>query len=132
MEDDIVMKFSSDEESIDKNDLDEEDEELEDSSEQEDNNEIFDNKHNLKYKSRDFKLDDIIKKLQDLQIIKNSFLCPMCNGNMGYYKNDNYTDGHIWRCRKNITHSNDIKINIRTDSILENIKADIRLVYFIL
>ena len=33
----------------------------------------------IKYKPKDFKLEDIINKMKELQIIKTSFMCQKCH-----------------------------------------------------
>ena len=50
---------------------------------------------------------------------------------MNYSKNNNYMDRYIWRCKKTDANNHDIKVNIRKNSIIENSKADIKMVYFI-
>ena len=50
---------------------------------------------------------------------------------MKLVKIKNRIDGKIWRCRKKGDDNHDIKLNIRNGSIFENIKTDIRLLYFI-
>jgi len=51
---------------------------------------------------------------------------------MTYYKNNNYVDNYLWRCRKDGDNPHNNKINIRKKSVIEDIKADIRLIYFII
>ena len=43
-----------------------------------------------------------------------------------------FTDGKCWRCKKNINIKHNIKVNIRSNSILSEMKTNIRLVYFII
>jgi hypothetical protein len=40
--------------------------------------------------------------------------------------------GKIWRCKKKGNDPHDIKLNIRKGSIFEDIKADIRILYFLI
>ena len=86
----------------------------------------------IKYNPNDFKLLDIIKKLQNLNILKNNFICSVCHCNMTYYPNKNYMDRYIWRCIKTNANNHDIKVNIRKYSFIENIRADLRMIYFII
>ena len=86
----------------------------------------------IKYNANDFKIEDIIKKLQDLKILKNNFICSSCHCNMIYCSNNKYMDGYIWRCKKTNDNNHDIKVNIRKNSFIENIKAELRMVYFII
>jgi len=51
---------------------------------------------------------------------------------MTYYKNNSYLDKNVWRCRKDGENVHDNKISIIKSSVIENIKADIRLFYFII
>lgn len=52
---------------------------------------------------------------------------------MNLTNNVNYKDGCVWWCVKKVNVKHDIKINIRNNSIFENvINTDIRLLYFIL
>jgi len=109
-------------------------------SEEEENEEIFEDddiesleeNDNIKYKSEDYSLEIIIKKFKDLQIIKSNFICPTCLCYMTYYKNNRYMDKNVWRFRKDEEDAHDNKINVRKNSVIENIKADIRLFYFII
>ncbi len=51
---------------------------------------------------------------------------------MTYYPNKNYMDRYIWRCIKTNANNHDIKVNIRKYSFIENIRADLRMIYFII
>ena len=59
-------------------------------------------------------------------------MCSTCQCNMNYYKNNSYLDKNLWRWRKDGDNPHDNKINIRKKSVIEDIKADIRLIYFII
>ena len=43
-----------------------------------------------------------------------------------------FTDGKCGRCKKNFNIKHNIKVNIRSNSILSEMKTNIRLVYFII
>ena len=49
---------------------------------------------------------------------------------MKLIENKSYLDGLAWRCFKKGNNKHDVKQNIRENSIFENIKTDIRLLYF--
>jgi hypothetical protein len=51
---------------------------------------------------------------------------------MNLNKTKNKKDGYVWRCSKRGIYKHDIKINIRYKSIFENMKTDLRLLYFII
>jgi len=51
---------------------------------------------------------------------------------MIYYKNNSYLDKNVWRGRKDGENAHDKKINFIKNSLIENIKAVIRLFYFII
>ena len=65
-------------------------------------------------------------------ILKNNPVCEKCDKPMKLVKNKHRIDGKIWRSRNKGDDKHDIKLNIRKGSIFENIKTDIRLLYFIL
>ena len=106
--------------------------ENEDSSEENSEN-IMDDENIHHYKKENYKIKDIINQLKKLNILRNSVNCPKCNALMNLTDNINYKDGCIWRCVKKGNVKHDIKINIRYNSIFENvIKTDNPLLYFIL
>ena len=59
-------------------------------------------------------------------ILQNKFICPICSKNTILSNNNLYADGKIWRCRRRIP-PHDIKTNIRTNSIFENINIQIQI-----
>ena len=63
-------------------------------------------------------------------ILQNKFIWAIYSKNMILSNNNLYADGKIWRCRGGIP-PHDIKINIRTNSIFENINIQILILYFI-
>ena len=74
---------------------------------------------------------NIFESVLKLNIFRNNVKCQKLNAIMNLTDNVNYKD--IWRCVKKMNDKHDIKINIRNNSIFENvIKTDIRLLYFIL
>ena len=46
-------------------------------------------------------------------------------------KNSHYIDEYVFRCRSNVP-KHDIKINIRKNSIFENMKMEINTIYFLI
>ena len=67
-----------------------------------------------------------------LKIIKKSNICTICNTEMKLVPRNDYKDKICWRCKKNIRYKHDNKINIRTNSILADMRSDIRLLFFII
>ena len=100
-------------------------------SEAEDNS---DNNNNLlfNYNNNEFVKENILNFLLMNDILKNHPICEKCDKPMKLVKNKNNIDGKIWRCRTKGEDKHDIKLNIRNGSVFENIKTDIRLLYFIL
>ena len=86
----------------------------------------------FKYNEGDFEKDKIFKFLCDNNILLQNPICEKCNKIMKLSKNKKRIDGKIWRCTKKGANKHDNKINIRAGSIFENIKADIRILYFLL
>ena len=65
-------------------------------------------------------------------ILSNHVIYYNCHNLMKLFENKSYVDGCVWRCLKKGNIKHDIKQNIRTNSIFENVKTDIRILYFIL
>ena len=58
-----------------------------------------------------------------------AFKCPICNCNMNKVKEITFLDRECFRCKKsNPTH--DIKINLRKNSIFEEIKMNLISIFF--
>ena len=84
------------------------------------------------YKKENYKIKDIINQLMKLNILRNSLQCPKYNTLMNLTDNVNYKDTCLCRCVKKGNVKHDIKINIRNNSIFENIiKTDNHSQYFI-
>ena len=95
---------------------------------------IDDNSQNLEnsllYNKETLTKEYIIIFLMNNDNLQNKFICPICSKNMILSNNNLYADGKIWRCRGGIP-SHDIKTNIRTNSIFENINIQIQILYFV-
>ena len=78
-----------------------------------------------------FKLDNIINILQSNNILQNNIYCSVCGNLMHLEENSSYIDKKIWRCRSKTLPSHDIKINIRKNSIFENLKISLQVIYFL-
>ena len=65
-------------------------------------------------------------------ILSNNVICSNCQNLMKLVENKSYVDGCVWRCLKKGNNKHDNKQNIRTNSIFDNVKTDILLLYFIL
>ena len=77
-----------------------------------------------------FQQEDIIKFFQMKGILKNSFNCSIYGKIYKFVKENQTIDKYIWRCRGSYP-SNDIKINIRRNSILENMHLNIQILYYL-
>ena len=64
-------------------------------------------------------------------ILSPKLRCPLCNDEMILTNNNSYLDKKCFRCRKN-TPKHDIKIPIRKDSFLENIRINLITIYFLI
>ena len=97
-------------------------------------NHIINNNNNQNdinvYNINDFQKDIFKNKLMVNNILINKVLCQICNKTMKLEKAVSYHDGFIWRCRSNFP-KHDIKINIRRESIFENINIPIPVLHFI-
>jgi hypothetical protein len=139
MENIIVDNFNSKEIEIEEEEDNQEEFENsnEDSNEDEEENEIEEDMdiqedNIIKYKEKDFSLYDIIDKFKQLKMLKDKRQCPICHNPMAIKENKNYKDKLYWRCKKNGINKHDSKINLRSDSILEKTKTDLRILYFII
>mgnify|MGYP006916232423 CR=1 FL=1 len=90
------------------------------------------NEYQIKYNPNDFQITDIIKKLMELKIIRAKNKCDACNNEMKLVSNKGFKDQCCWRCKKNTPFKHDKKINIRSFSILNLMRSDIRILYFII
>ena len=63
-------------------------------------------------------------------ILKNSFNCTVCGKICKLVKESQTIDKFIWSCRGS-NPSHDIKINIRKNSILENMNHNIQIIYYL-
>ena len=68
--------------------------------------------------------------MMNKHILKEFNICNIYNIYMTVEYNNNYLDKRIWRCRSKALKQ-DIKINIRSNSIYENIKINLKIIYFI-
>ena len=79
---------------------------------------------------KDYEILKIIKLLQKKGLLKENIICEKCHKIMKLVSNNKYIDNYAWRCRGTIP-SHDITINIRKDSIFEDIKAPIEVLYYL-
>ena len=87
----------------------------------------------IKYNENDFKKDKIIEYLMKNKILKDKILCLTCNNEMKLSNNKQSIDGVIWQCSKKGGYFKyDNKVNIKAGNILEDIKIDIRIAYFLI
>ena len=78
---------------------------------------------------QNFTLDKIIGFMQEKCLLKKTLFCPICNKIMKITDAKDTVDKIVWRCRS--THPNhDVKTNIRTGSVFENIKVPINTLYY--
>ena len=101
------------------------------SSEEEENeepqNEVVDP---LAINPADYEELKIIQLLQNKGMLLKEVICNKCNKKMKLEKNAIYLDKFCWRCRsQNPLH--DIKLNIRKNSIYEDIKSPINALYYL-
>ena len=113
------------------NENNEDDIEVENVSNNEESIESEINEH-FKYNEEEFEKEKIYKILLDNNILLHNPICEKCNNSMKLTKNKNRIDGKICRCTNKGVNKHDNKINLRIGSIFENIKADIRILYFLL
>ena len=85
-----------------------------------------------KFNSEEFNKKKIIEYLMTKNIILNNRNCDVCNNLMNLNVDNSKKNGLIWRCKHTGINKHDIKCNIRNNSIFENLKADIRILYFII
>ena len=64
-----------------------------------------DNLYNIEY----YKLDNVIKILQNKNILKAYFICDVCGNHMQLVQSTNCLDQKIWRCRPKKNPAYDIK-----------------------
>ena len=89
-------------------------------------------KEPFKYNKEEFKKEKIFIFLIGNEIVLKNPVYEKCNKIMKLSKIKNRIDGKIcYRCNKK-TNKHDNKINIIKDSIFENIKSDIRILYILL
>ena len=103
-------------------------EESENESEEEDD---VDNSQLDIYNKEDFELDNVINFFFQKEMLSKVQYCPKCGKLMKLENNKNYMDGKIWRCRsKQLLH--DEKVNIRKNSVIENINIPLPIIYFLI
>ena len=61
---------------------------------------IFLNNIHFKYNEEEFKKENILKFLFELNILKNNLICEVCEHPMNLVNIKNRIDGKIWRCKK--------------------------------
>ena len=109
------MNFYSDEEI--ENGENSEGGENEENQEVYDNENLEENNNIIKYKSSEYKLEDVLKKLQDLQIIKITLSIQSVKV---IWHNNSYMDQYLWRYRKEGDNHHYSKINIRKKRKIEH------------
>ena len=132
----ISENFESDEENSIDNEQDDNQEEVNANLSDDENIIDFDNnigeERVIKYNPNDYKLDDIIEKLMQLKIIKKSNICTVCNLEMKLVNRIDHKDKKCMALQKKILYKHDNKRNIRSNSILADMRSDIRLLFFII
>ena len=93
-------------------------------------NDINDRPENI-YNPASFQTEILIKYLQDIGIIKKLVLCDKCNNMCQFVKDKQFIVGYVWRCR-GVGGNNDVKINLRKNSCLENLHINIKTLYFLI
>ena len=83
------------------------------------------------YNKNEFNTEMIINILQSYNILKPNPFCDICGNIMKLSYSSNYIDGIYWRCRNKTPTIHDIKINIRINSVYENLRIPIKILYFI-
>ena len=78
-----------------------------------------------------FQPEIIIKFFQMKGILNKSVICTKCGKLCKMVKENQSIDKFIWRCRCS-NPSHDVKINIRKNSILENMHLNIQILYFLI
>jgi len=84
----------------------------------------------LSIKKEEFEILKIIKLLQKKGLLKEYIVCEKCQKLMSLVSNNKFIDNYSWRCRGNFP-AHDITINIRKDSIFEDIRAPINVLYYL-
>ena len=117
-ENNIVNNFNSDEE--DQNDL-----------EGQDVNNNIANIIDQTYNHNIYNFNYVYTYFTNNGILKNMYRCPQCNTLMNLVKENAFLDRQCFRCKKS-NPKHDVKINIRKDTIFENIKINLISIYFII
>ena len=103
---------------------------IEDDKEEEKENIINMNQNTL-YNSQIYNFNFVYSYFKTNKILKDSFICSNCHNIMKIENNNSFLDKIMFRCRsKNPSH--DIKINIRKDSIFENVRMSLVSIYFLI
>ena len=76
----------------------------------------------------DYELQKIINYFQDKRILKKKFNCTVCGKIMTLQKNKQYIERFCFRCRSKAP-VHDIKVNLRNNSIFDEIKIPINVIY---
>ena len=94
------------------------------------NDNLNENAPNI-YNPVTFQTEILIQFFQNHNILKKNVFCSQCGKLCKFVKDNQRMDKYVWRCRGNHpTH--DIKINIRNNSIFENMHQNIQILYFLL
>ena len=108
--------------------IEDQEEEQENESEEEDD---VDNAQQNIYKKEDFELNKVLDFFFQNEILIKAQYCPKCGKLMKLENNKNYMDEKIWRCQsKQSLH--DEKVNIRKNSVIENINIPLPIIYFLI
>ena len=109
------------------NNEDDQEEEQENSSEEQEEEM---NKINI-YNNNEFELDKVLNFFFNNNIISKTKFCSKCGKPMILESNITYMDGKVWRCRSKVG-KHDVKINIRENSVFENINIPLPIIYFLI
>lgn len=86
---------------------------------------------NIVYNTNIYNFNFVYNFFKINKILKDSFKCPNCQCLMKEETNNSFIDKICFRCRKKNPY-HDIKINIRKDSIFENVRMSLISIYFLI
>ena len=103
----------------------------EDSAESEEENSNYSDIIDRTYNASIYNFNYIYTYFIKYEIMIAGFKCPICNCNMNKVKEITFLDRECFRCKKS-NPSHDIKINLRKNSIFEEIKMNLISIFFII
>ena len=83
------------------------------------------------YNPVQFQTEILINYFQNKNIFKKIVVCPKCGQQCKMVKDNQKLDKFVWRCRsRNPIH--DTKVNLRINSVFEESRYSIQIIYFLL